>query len=68
LKRPVRVANDGNYFALSEEIDGAGNGEASVFGVILGTGVRGGLVINGALLAGAPAIAGESDITRYLNC
>ena len=59
LKRPVRVANDANCFALSEAIDGAAGGAASVFGVILGTGVGGGLVVNGELLAGAQAIAGE---------
>ena len=59
LQRPVRVANDANCFALSEAIDGAASGAASVFGVILGTGVGGGLVIDGELLGGAQAIAGE---------
>ncbi len=59
LGRPVRVANDADCFALSEAADGAGAGAASVFGVILGTGVGGGIVIGGRLLAGANAIAGE---------
>ncbi len=59
LKRPVRLANDADCFALSEAADGAGAGHASVFGVILGTGVGGGLVINGSLVAGPNAIAGE---------
>jgi fructokinase len=47
LGRTVRCANDANCFALSEAVDGAGAGAASVFGVILGTGVGGGLVIDG---------------------
>lgn len=59
LGRPVRLANDADCFALSEASDGAGAGAASVFGVILGTGVGGGLVIHGRLLAGPNAIAGE---------
>jgi fructokinase len=59
LKRPVRVANDANCFAISEAVDGAGAGAAVVFGVILGTGVGGGIVVRGSLLAGANAIAGE---------
>ena len=59
LGRPVRVANDANCFALSEAIDGAGRGAAVVFGVILGTGVGGGLVVHGRLVEGANAIAGE---------
>ena len=59
LGRPVRVANDANCFALSEAIDGAGAGACVVFGVILGTGVGGGLVVDGALVTGANAIAGE---------
>jgi fructokinase len=59
LGRPVRVANDANCFALSEAIDGAGAGMHSVFGVILGTGVGGGLVISGRIVVGANAIAGE---------
>lgn len=59
LGRPVRLANDANCFAVSEAVDGAAADAASVFGVILGTGVGGGLVANGQLLTGANAIAGE---------
>ena len=59
LQREVRIANDANCFALSEAVDGAGKGAASVFGVILGTGVGGGVVINGQLVNGLHAIAGE---------
>lgn len=59
LQRPVRLANDADCFALSEATDGAGAGAASVFGVILGTGVGGGIVIHGRPLAGPNAIAGE---------
>ncbi|MBK8174124.1 MAG: ROK family protein [Rhodospirillales bacterium] len=59
LGRPVRLANDANCFAVSEATDGAAAGAGVVFGVILGTGVGGGIVIDGAPLAGANAIAGE---------
>jgi fructokinase len=59
LERPVRVANDANCFALSEAVDGAGRGAESVFGVILGTGVGGGLVLRGRLHQGLQRIAGE---------
>ncbi|MBL8663289.1 MAG: ROK family protein [Candidatus Odyssella sp.] len=59
LGRPVRLANDANCFALSEATDGAAAGAASAFGVILGTGVGGGIVIDGRLVNGAGAIAGE---------
>lgn len=59
LARPVRLANDADCFALSEASDGAGSEARSVFGVILGTGVGGGVVINGQLLSGPNAIAGE---------
>lgn len=59
LARPVRLANDADCFALSEAVDGAGAGAGSVFGVILGTGVGGGIVIGGRPLAGPNAIAGE---------
>jgi len=59
LGRPVRLENDANCFALSEATDGAGKGAAVVFGVILGTGVGGGIVVDGKVLAGANAIAGE---------
>jgi fructokinase len=59
LQREVRLANDANCFALSEATDGAGAGAQVVFGVILGTGVGGGIVVHGKVLAGANAIAGE---------
>lgn len=59
LDLPVTLANDANCFALSEAHDGAAAGAQVVFGVILGTGVGGGLVIDGRLLTGANAIAGE---------
>lgn len=59
LGRSVRLANDADCFALSEATDGAGAGAASVFGVILGTGVGGGFVVHGRLLAGPNAVAGE---------
>ena len=59
LGRLVRLANDANCFALSEAVDGAGAGAAVVFGVILGTGVGGGIVIDGRVLEGPNAIAGE---------
>lgn len=57
--RGVRIANDADCFALSEASDGAAQGEASVFGVILGTGVGGGIVINQQLHQGVNAISGE---------
>lgn len=59
LQRPVRMANDADCFALSEASDGAAAGVDSVFGVIIGTGTGGGIVINGELLHGPNAIAGE---------
>ncbi len=59
LKRPVRLANDANCFALSEAADGAGAGALAVFGVILGTGVGGGVVVGGEVVTGANAVAGE---------
>ena len=59
LQREVRLANDANCFALSEATDGAAAGAAVVFGVILGTGVGGGIVAHGTILPGANAIAGE---------
>ena len=59
LAREVRVTNDANCFALSEAADGAGAGFHAVFGVILGTGVGGGIVIDGVVLEGAQSIAGE---------
>lgn len=59
LGRPVRLANDANCLALSESADGAGVGAASLFGVILGTGCGGGLVIDGKLVEGAHGVAAE---------
>lgn len=59
LAREVRLENDANCFALSEAVDGAGKDSGSVFGVILGTGVGGGLVLNKTIHIGANAIAGE---------
>ncbi len=59
LGRPIRLANDANCFALSEAGDGAAAGCANVFGVILGTGVGGGVVIDGRIVVGVNAIAGE---------
>jgi fructokinase len=59
LARPVRVENDANCFALSEASDGAGAGQPVVFGVILGTGVGGGIVVNGSVIQGPHRVAGE---------
>ena len=59
LGREIRVANDANCFALSEAIDGAGQGAEVVFGVILGTGVGGAIVVRERVLTGANRIAGE---------
>jgi fructokinase len=59
LQRPVRLANDANCFALSEATDGAGAGAETVFGVIVGTGTGGGVVVRGHVCTGPNAIAGE---------
>src|SRR3954469_20482069 len=59
LGRAVRIENDANCFALSEAVDGAGAGARVVFGVILGTGVGGGIAVERQLLVGRNAIAGE---------
>lgn len=59
LDRPVKIANDANCFALSEAVDGGGAGEKVVFGVILGTGVGGGVVVDGKLVEGINAVGGE---------
>lgn len=59
LQREVRLMNDANCFARSEAIDGAGVGASSVFGVIIGTGVGGGIVIDGRCHVGANLIGGE---------
>jgi len=59
LQRRIKLSNDANCFALSEATDGAAAGAAVVFGVILGTGVGGGVVVNGQVLNGPNGIAGE---------
>jgi fructokinase len=59
LQREIRLANDANCFALSEAVDGSAGDVEVVFGVILGTGVGGGIVVNQQTLSGANAIAGE---------
>jgi fructokinase len=59
LGRPVRFANDANCFALSEATDGAAAGSRVVFGVIIGTGTGGGLVVDGRIVDGANGVAGE---------
>jgi len=59
LRRPLRLANDANCFALSEAVDGAGRDGRVVFGVILGTGTGGGLVVDRSVLVGPNAVAGE---------
>jgi fructokinase len=59
LRREVRMANDANCFALSEASDGAGAGASCVFGVILGTGCGGGVVVDGQVLEGRNGIGGE---------
>ena len=59
LQRKLRISNDANCFALSEATDGAAAGAAVVFGVIIGTGTGGGIVVNGHVLTGANGIAGE---------
>ena len=75
LGRPVRMANDANCFAVSEATDGAAAGLSPVFGVILGTGVGGGVVIDGRILTGdecdrrrmgphAPALADRGRASR----
>lgn len=59
IGKPVRIDNDANCFALSEAVDGAGAGARVVFGTINGTGVGGGLVVDGRPIMGANGIAGE---------
>lgn len=59
LGQPVRLANDADCFALSEAVDGAGRDARTVFGVIIGTGTGGAIVVEGRLLAGPNRIAGE---------
>jgi len=59
LPRPLRFANDANCFALSEAVDGAAAGAGAVFGVIVGTGTGGGVVVHGRIWTGPNAVAGE---------
>ena len=59
LSRPVLVANDADCFVLAEAVAGAGRGHRVVFGAILGTGVGGGIVVDGRIHAGAGGLAGE---------
>lgn len=59
LGRKVRIANDANCFALSEAHNGAGKEYSSIFGIIMGTGVGGGIVINKQIHTGSMGIAGE---------
>ena len=59
LGRPLRFANDANCFALSEAADGAAAGARVVFGVIVGTGTGGGIVVDGRVIEGINGIAGE---------
>ena len=59
IGREVRLENDANCFALSEAVDGAGADAEVVFGVILGTGVGGGIALHGKIISGVNAIAGE---------
>lgn len=59
LDQPIRFANDANCFALSEAVDGNAAGASVVFGVIMGTGIGGGIVVNGRVVPGRNGIAGE---------
>ena len=59
LKRKVKISNDANCFTISEAFDGVASNAHSVFGVILGTGVGGGLVVNKKLISGFNGISGE---------
>ena len=71
LKRPIRLENDANCFVLSEATDGAGENKPIVFGVILGTGVGGGITVNSKLVVGPDAITGEwghNPLPRFLPC
>jgi N-acetylglucosamine kinase len=68
LGLPVLVLNDADCFAMAEAQAGAGRGHASVFGIILGTGVGGGLVIDGRLVSGAGGFAGEWGHGPVIRC
>jgi len=67
LAREIRLANDANCFALSEAKNGAGTNYASVFGIIMGTGVGGGIVINDQLHTGSMGIGGEWGHNQLLE-
>jgi fructokinase len=67
LDRPVRIANDANCFTLSEAHDGAAQGSAVTFGVILGTGCGGGIVVNNSIITGANSIGGEWGHNRLAD-
>ena len=68
LQREIRIENDANCFALSEAIDGSARGVPVVFGIILGTGVGGGIVINEHILTGANRIGGEWGHNPLPHC
>ena len=59
LNRPVRIENDANCFALSEAIDGSGKNHRTVFGVIMGTGVGGGIIMDKSIINGPNGMTGE---------
>ena len=59
LRRPVRIENDANCFAFSEAIDGSGQNHNIVFGIIMGTGVGGGIVVNKSIVNGPNSMTGE---------
>lgn len=59
LNRPVKIANDANCFTLSESIDGSAKNSHNVFGIIIGTGCGGGIVINKKIISGRNSCAGE---------
>lgn len=65
LRRPIFVENDANCFALAEALHGAGRGARCVFGVILGTGVGGGIILDHRIWSGSQGIAGEWGHTVF---
>ncbi len=67
LKREIKIENDANCFALSEAVDGAGEGCRIVFGVIIGTGTGGGIVIDNNIVQGKNQISGEWGHTILPN-
>ena len=67
LERPVRIANDANCFALSEAADGAAAGASPVFGVIIGTGTGGGVVVSASRSSAQMRSAASGDTTRCLG-